>query len=128
MRVGCLPPVSQNPILSTAGTMRLCNQSRRLMHRRKEIDWALSNMTPKAVPAAPGSDPVRQSPLGTRRVVQTEIKIIKIIYHEPGKESEDQYGGDPSEDVGPPFPPVVDQQPIHVSPHCRVRVVRRAAI
>jgi hypothetical protein len=53
MRVGCLPLVSQNPILSTAGTMRLCNQSRRLMHRRKEIDWALSNMTPKAVPAAP---------------------------------------------------------------------------
>ncbi len=23
------------------------------MHRRIEIDWALSNMTPKAVPAAP---------------------------------------------------------------------------
>ena len=23
------------------------------MHRRSEIDWALSNMTPKAVPAAP---------------------------------------------------------------------------
>ena len=55
-----------------------------------------------------------------------ESKIIKIIYNYPGKQSEDQYGGDPSEDVGPPFPPVVDQQPIHVSPHCCVRVVRRA--
>jgi hypothetical protein len=50
-------------------------------------------------------------------VVQTGIKIIKIIYNDPGKQSEDQYGGDPSEDVGPPFPPVIDQQPIHVSPH-----------
>ena len=69
-----------------------------------------------------------ESRSGTGRVVQTGIKIIKIIYNNPGKQSEDQYGGDPSEDVGPPFPPVVDQQPIHVSAHCRVRVVRRAAI
>jgi hypothetical protein len=37
-------------------------------------------------------------------VVQTGIKIIKIIYNNRGKQSEDQYGGDPSEDVGPPFP------------------------
>ena len=56
---------------------------------------------------------VRESPLGTRRVVQTGIKIIKIIYNEPGKQSEDQYGGDPSENVGPPFPPVIDQYPVH---------------
>jgi hypothetical protein len=48
--------------------------------------------------------------LGTGRVVQTGIEIIKIIYNEPGKQREDQYGGDPSEDIGPPFPPVIDQQ------------------
>jgi hypothetical protein len=71
---------------------------------------------------------MRELPFGTGRVVQTGIKVIKIINNEPGKQSEDQYSADPSEDVGPPFPPVVDQQPIHVSPHCRVRVVRRAAI
>jgi hypothetical protein len=58
-------------------------------------------------------------------MVQTGIKKIKIIYNNPGKQSEDQYGGDPSEDIGPPFPPVIDQ-PIHVSPHCCVRDVRRA--
>jgi hypothetical protein len=83
------------------------------------------------LPSAALSEEARsagESPRGTGRVVQTGIKIIKIIYNNPGKQSEDQYGGDPSEDVGPPFPPVVDQQPIHVSPHCRVRVVRRAAI
>jgi hypothetical protein len=51
-------------------------------------------------------------------VVQTGIKKIKIIYNNPGKQSEDQYGGDPSEDVGPPFPPVIDQQPIHGLPYC----------
>src|SRR6476661_8512413 len=59
-----------------------------------------------------------ESPCGTGRVVQTGIKKIKIIYNNLSKQSEDQYGGDPSEDVGPPFPPVIDQQPIHVSPHC----------
>ena len=45
------------------------------------------------------------------------IKEIKIIYNNPSKQSEDQYGGDPSEDVGAPLPPVIDQQPIHVSPY-----------
>jgi hypothetical protein len=59
---------------------------------------------------------MRESPTG--RVVHAGIKKIKIIYNSPGKQSEDQYGGDPSKDVGPPFPPVIDQQPIHVSPHC----------
>ena len=58
-----------------------------------------------------------ESSLSTGRVVQAGIKKIKIIYNEPGKQREDQYGGDPSEDVGSPFPPVIDQQPIHVSPY-----------
>jgi hypothetical protein len=55
------------------------------------------------------------SVLGTGRAVQTRIEKIKIIYNDPGKHGEDQYGGDPSEDVRPPFPPVIDQQPSHVS-------------
>jgi hypothetical protein len=66
---------------------------------------------------------MRESPTG--RVVHTGIKKIKIIYNNPGKQSEDQYGGDPSEDVGPPFPPVIDQQPIHVSPHLSCRQTSR---
>jgi hypothetical protein len=61
---------------------------------------------------------MRELPFGTGRVVQTGIKVIKIINNEPGKQSEDQYGSDPSEDVGPPYPPVINQQPGHVSPHC----------
>ena len=60
---------------------------------------------------------VRLSTCDAGRVVHTGIKKIKIIHNNPGKQSEDQYGGDPSEDVGPPFPPVIDQQPFHVSPH-----------
>ena len=50
-------------------------------------------------------------------VVQTGIKSIEIIQHEPGKHSEYQYGGDPSKDVRTPLPQVIDQSPIHVSPH-----------
>jgi hypothetical protein len=46
-----------------------------------------------------------------------ESKKIKIFHNNPSKQSEDQYGGDPSEDVGPPFPPVIDQQPIHRLPY-----------
>jgi len=60
--------------------------------------------------------PVRESSLGTGGAVQTRIEIIKIVSNEPGKQSEDQYGGDPSEDVGPPFPPVIDQQLFHGLP------------
>jgi hypothetical protein len=63
-----------------------------------------------------GESRVGKSPLDAGRVVQTGIKNIKIIYDNPSKQSEDQYGGDPSEDVGAPLPPVIDQQPIHVSP------------
>jgi hypothetical protein len=53
--------------------------------------------------------------LGTGRAVQTGIKKIKIVSDDPGKQSKDQYGGDPSKDVGSPLPPVVNQRPIHVS-------------
>jgi hypothetical protein len=74
-----------------------------------------------------GESRAGKSPLDAGRVVQTGIKNIKIIYDNPSKQSEDHYGGDPSEDVGAPLPPVLDQQPIHVSPknvhaqctHCR---------
>ena len=48
---------------------------------------------------------MRESPTG--RVVHAGIKKIKIIYNSPGKQSEDQYGGDPSKDVGPPFQTVM---------------------
>jgi hypothetical protein len=68
-----------------------------------------------------------QSALGTGCVVQTGIKKIKIIYNDPGKESENQYGSDPSEDSGPPLPPVVDQHPIHVSPYCPLTDITASA-
>ena len=67
-----------------------------------------------------------ESPRDTGRVVQTGIKKIKIIYNNPGKQSEDQYGGDPSENVGPPFPPEIDQQPIHVSPSTCTMILLRS--
>jgi hypothetical protein len=60
-------------------------------------------------------------------VVQTGIKEIKIIYNKPGEQSKDQYGGDPTKDVRPPFPPVIDQQPIHVSPYCALTDITASA-
>jgi hypothetical protein len=49
------------------------------------------------------------------------IKVIKVLFHNEGEQGEDQYGGGPSEDVGPPFPPVSDQQLIHLIPSLLAR-------
>jgi hypothetical protein len=36
------------------------------------------------------------------------IEIIEILLHREGKQSKEQYGGDPSENYRLPFPPVAD--------------------
>jgi hypothetical protein len=61
----------------------------------------------------------------TTWIIQAGIRKIKVTDNDPRKESKNQYSGGPSDDVWSPLPPVIHQQPIHVSSpvqlqNCRV--------